>query len=64
MLPLGDALLFWVRDGRSTREQVAGARVALGHLRERPAGLVVTSLEKNQQDSYGCYSYSLVYGSS
>lgn len=63
VLPLVDALLFCVRDGRSTREQVTGAKVALGHLPERPAGLVVTGLKKNQRDNYGYYSYSQVYGS-
>ena len=62
VLPLVDALLFCVRDGRSTREQVTGAKLALGHLPERPAGLVVTGLKKNQRDNYGYYSYSQVYG--
>jgi Mrp family chromosome partitioning ATPase len=64
ILPLVDALLFCVRDGRSTRDQVAGAKVALGHLPEVPAGLVVTGLTKDQRDNYGYYSYTQVYGSS
>lgn len=61
ILPYVDALLLCVRDGRTTRRQAMGARAALGHLPERPTGLVVTGISKGHEDEYGYYSYAHAY---
>lgn len=57
ILPLMDALLVCIRVDRTTREQAAAARGALDRLPQMPAGVVVTGLRAQDQDSYGYYSY-------
>jgi Mrp family chromosome partitioning ATPase len=56
-----DALVFCVRLGKTTAEQARAARAALARLPQRPAGLVLTDLQRNVGGYYG-YGYGYQYG--
>jgi succinoglycan biosynthesis transport protein ExoP len=56
VLPLVDAALLCIRLDRTTREQALAAKAAIGHMPERPIGLVVTGVRSGQEGYYGYYS--------
>jgi len=64
LLPVGDALellpqleavLICLRLAQTTRDQAIAARDALARLPERPTGLVVTGLDRGDEDDYSGY---------
>jgi capsular exopolysaccharide synthesis family protein len=57
VLPLVDAALLCVRLDRTTRDQALAAKAAIGHMPERPIGLVVTGVRSGREGYYyGYYS--------
>ena len=50
-----DAAVLCVRQGQTTRDQARAARDILGHLGDRPRGLVVTNVGNETQGYYGNY---------
>ncbi len=56
IVPHVDGVLVCVRVQQSTRDQVHAVRSALGHLPQKPTGLVVTGLNRSDPDSYD-YDY-------
>lgn len=57
LIPQADAILLCVRLGQTTREQALAAQQAIGHLPERPIGLVITGVAPGSEDDYyGYYS--------
>ena len=57
VLPLVDAALLCVRLDQTTREQALAAKAAIGHMPERPIGLVVTGVRSGREGYYyGSYS--------
>jgi capsular exopolysaccharide synthesis family protein len=57
VLPLVDAALLCVRLDQTTREQALAAKAAIGHMPERPIGLVVTGVRSGGEGYYyGSYS--------
>lgn len=57
LIPQVDGLLLCIRLGQTTRDQASSAMEAVGHLPERPMGLVITGLESgSSEDYYGYYS--------
>jgi Mrp family chromosome partitioning ATPase len=52
--PFADALLICVRAQRTTREQARAVRSALSHIEEKPAGAVLTGLQRGDE-TYGYY---------
>jgi Mrp family chromosome partitioning ATPase/capsular polysaccharide biosynthesis protein len=61
MFSLVDAVVFCVRLGRTTTEQLKAARNALARLPEKLTGLVITDLPPHQGGYYG-YGYADHYG--
>jgi succinoglycan biosynthesis transport protein ExoP len=57
LIPYVDAVVVCVRLSSSTRDEARAVKGALGRLPERPTGLVITGLTKNQED-YGYYGYA------
>jgi capsular exopolysaccharide synthesis family protein len=60
VLPLADAVLLCVRLDRTTREQALAAKAAIGHMPERPLGLVVTGARSGPEGYYYGYYSSTV----
>jgi capsular exopolysaccharide synthesis family protein len=60
VLPLVDAALLCVRLDRTTRDQALAAKAAIGHLPERPIGLVVTGVRSGREGYYYGYYSSTV----
>jgi receptor protein-tyrosine kinase len=58
-----DGLLMCIRSARTTRDQARAAKAALGHLPERPTGVVVTGVPHGGELDYGYYGYAYAYGS-
>jgi succinoglycan biosynthesis transport protein ExoP len=56
VLRLVDAVLLCVRLDQTTREQALAAKAAIGHMPERPIGLVVTGVRGREGSYYGFYS--------
>lgn len=54
LVPYVDAVIVCVRLSWTTRDEARAVKAALGRLPERPTGLVVTGLRKDQED-YGYY---------
>jgi Mrp family chromosome partitioning ATPase len=52
--PFADAILICVRAQRTTREQARAVRSALSHIEEKPAGAVLTGLQRGDE-TYGYY---------
>ncbi len=52
-----DAVLLCVRVQQTTRDQVRAARSALGHIRERPSGVVVTGIRPGDETYEYYYGY-------
>jgi capsular exopolysaccharide synthesis family protein len=61
LFQVADAVVFCVRLGRTTTEQVKAARTALSRLPDRLAGLVIADLPANMGGFYG-YGYGDRYG--
>lgn len=57
ILSQADGLIVCVRARQTTRPQLAAARDTLGRLPSRPAGLVVTGINKRDDDYSGYYGY-------
>ena len=55
LLPLVDAVLFCVRDRRTTVDQAMATQRILTNLPDRPVGLVITGLAKGRGLEYGYY---------
>ena len=63
VLPVSDAVVVCMRASKTTREQAGAAKAALGHLPERPTGIVVTGFRAREEGPYyGYYSYGDFYG--
>jgi capsular exopolysaccharide synthesis family protein len=60
MIAFADAVVFCVRMGKTTSEQVRAARATLGRLPDKLAGIVITDLQRNVGGYYG-YSYGDAY---
>lgn len=60
LVPLADAVIVCVRSGVTTRDQASGARGALGHMPDKPTGVVITGIAPGDA-SYGYYS-AYTYG--
>jgi capsular exopolysaccharide synthesis family protein len=57
ILPLVDAYLICVREGRTTRTDVSALRTLLGRLPPKPAGCVTTGVPQRDYKASGYYDY-------
>lgn len=58
MLSLADAVLFCVRSGETTRDQVRAADSVLRRLSSKPTGVVITGVTSREEGDYGYYAYA------
>ena len=57
ILPHVDGVLVCARVQQTTRDEARATKAALGHVTERPAGVVVTGMKRRGPDAYGYYYY-------
>jgi capsular exopolysaccharide synthesis family protein len=57
LIPQVDGVIVCVRLAQTTRDEARATKAALGHLPERPTGVVVTGARAGDADSYSYYGY-------